>query len=111
MMKYRRKDFYIFRAKSLLGELKAFSATISSMTSVSGFLNLFPKPWIAFSNPHIWPKQCLKVFPRFLRSDFLHWVIDLAIIRLRNSPISIGRTPEFWSRGIRRHELYAVRFS
>ena len=98
-------------ASSRLSELKAFSASITSMASVSGFSNSFLKLWIAYSIPHFWPKQSWKFFPRFLRSDFIHWVIVLPIILLRTSPIPMGRTPGFLSSSIRRHELYAVRFS
>ena len=54
-----------FRASSLLSELKAFSASISSMASVSGFSNSFLKLWIAYSIPHFWLKQSWKFFPRF----------------------------------------------
>ena len=102
---------HFLRAISLLSELRAFSASISSMASVSGFSNSFLKLWIAYSIPHFWPKQSWKLFTRFLRSDFIHWVIVLPIILLRTSPIPMGCTPEFLSRCIRRHELYAVRFS
>ena len=106
------KGFLIFfRATSLLSELKAFSASISSITSVSGFSNSFLKLWIAYSIPHFWPKQSWKFLPRLLRSDFLHCVIFLPIILLRTSPIPMGHTHGFLSRGIRRHELYAIRFS
>ena len=35
----------------------------------------------------------------------------LQFVLLRTSSIPIGRTPGFLSRGIRRHELYAIRFS
>ena len=37
MMQYRTKDFYIFRASSLLSELKAFSASIINMTLQANF--------------------------------------------------------------------------
>ena len=110
MMCCRTKDFYIFRASSLLSELKAFSASISSVASVSSFSNSFLKLWIACSIHHFWPKQSWKNFPRFLVSDFIHWVIVLPIILLRTSPIPMCRTPVFLSRGIRRNELCAVRF-
>ena len=73
------------RASHLFSELKAFSASISSMASVSGFSNSFLKLWIAYSIPHFWPKQSWKFFPRFLRFDFIHWVIGLSIIFLRTS--------------------------
>ena len=111
MMYWRTKNFYIFRASFLLSEFKAFSASISSMSCVSGFSNSFLELWIAYSIPHFWPKQSWKFFPRFLRSDFIHWVIFVPIILLRTSPIPMAGTPGFLSRGIRRHELYAVRFS
>ena len=90
-----------FRASSLLSKLKAFSASISSMLSVSGFSKSFLKLWIAYSIPHFWPKQSWKFFPTFLRSAFIHWVIVLPIIRLRTSPIPMILTPEFLSGGIR----------
>ena len=105
------KDFLLFRASSLLSELKAFSASKSSMACVSGFSNSLLELWIAYSIPHFWPKQSWKFFPILLRSDFIHWVIVLPIILLRDSPIPMGRTPGFLSRDIKRHELYAVRFS
>ena len=101
----------IFRAIFLLRALKAFSASISSMASVSGFSNSFLNLWRAYSIPHFWPRQSWKFFPRFLRSHFIHWVIVFPIMLLKTSPIPMGRTPGFLSRGIRRHELYAVRFS
>ena len=68
---------------------RAFSASISSMPSVSGFSNSFLKLWIAYSIPHFWPKQSWK----FLRSAFIHWVIVLPIIRLRTSPIPMILNP------------------
>ena len=37
--------------------MKAFSESISSMASVSGFSNSFLKLWIAYSTPHFWPKK------------------------------------------------------
>ena len=37
-----------FRAKSVLSELKAFSASIKSMASASAFSNSFLKLWIAY---------------------------------------------------------------
>ena len=94
-----------------MGKLKAFSASISSMASVSGFSNSFLKLCTVYSIPHFWPKQRWNFSTRFLRSDFLHWVIVLPIILLRTSPIPMGRTPGFLPRRIRRHELYAVKFS
>ena len=107
----RTKDFYIFRASSLFIKLKAVSASISSMASVSGFSNSFLKLWIAYLIPHFWTKQGWKFFPRFLRSVFIQWVIVLPSILLRTSTIPMRRTPGFLFRGIRGHELYAVRFS
>ena len=96
---------------SLLSEVKAFSASIISMAFFCGFSNSFLKLWIAYSIPHFWPKQNWQLFPSFLRSDFIHWVIVFSSILLRTSPIPMGRTPDFLSTGIRRHELYAVSFS
>ena len=37
--------------------MKAFSASINSMASVSGFSNSFLKLWIAYSIPHFWPMK------------------------------------------------------
>ena len=45
---------------------------------------------------HFWPKQSWKFFPRFLRSDFIHWVIVLPIILFRASPIPMGCSPVFF---------------
>ena len=87
---------YFFRVSSLLSKLKAFSASISSMASVSGFSNSFLKLWIAYLIPRFWPKQSWKNFPRFLRSEFIHWVIVLPIILLRTSHITMGRIPGFF---------------
>ena len=42
---------------SLLSELKAFSASINSMASVSDFSNSLLKLWIAYSVSHFWTKQ------------------------------------------------------
>ena len=41
----------------LLSELKAFSASISKMASISGFSSSFLKLWIAYSIPHFWSQQ------------------------------------------------------
>ena len=59
------------------------------------------------------PLQSWNFFPRFLRSDFIHWVIVLPIIILRTSPTAMGRTPGLLSRGIRQQgfhgkELYLL---
>ena len=78
------------------------------MASVSGFANAF-KLWIAYPIHTSGLSRIEFYFLRFLRSEFIHWVFVLPFILLRTSPI--GRTPGFLSRGIRRHELYAIRFS
>ena len=48
---------HFFRASSLLSEMKAFSASIIKMASLSCFSNSLLKRWIAYSIPHFWPKQ------------------------------------------------------
>ena len=45
------------RASSLLSELKAFSASKSSMAFIFGFSNSILKLWIAYLIPHFWFKQ------------------------------------------------------
>ena len=97
-----QKNSTFHRASSLLSELKAFSASISGTVSQNrssscGYHNL------AYAE--------LSIFPRTSRSYFIDWVIVLQIIGFRTLPIPIGLNPEVFSRGIRRHKLYAVRNS
>ena len=94
--KFRTKNFYIFRTNSLLGNLKVVSASISSMTSVSGFLNSFLKLWIAVEIFKVWFYTLGDCFANFLSQNLIH---------------TNGSNPWIFSIGIRRHELYAVRFS
>ena len=103
----RQKISTFFRAGSLLRELKAFSASISSMAFVSQTLSTSCGYDFRFHT------SGLSRVGKFSRdfSDLIYCVILLPIIRLRISPKPMGFTPGFLSRGIRRHQLYAVRFS
>ena len=48
-----QRIFTFFRASSLLSELKAFSASISKMASVSGFAKLVPQAVGSIIDPTI----------------------------------------------------------
>ena len=87
---------------------KAFFASLSNMPWISVVSNCFLRLCIACSISHFWPRQSCWFLPKSFRLFSTQRSIVLPMILLRTSPTTIGRTPGFLSRGIRRQALYGI---
>ena len=92
-----KKHFYISWRKFSIEQIEGIFCINNWYGVPFRFLKLVPQ---AVDNTFNSPLQSWSFCPRFLGSDFIHWVIVLPIIILRTSPIAMGRTPGFLSRGI-----------
>ena len=90
-----------FRAISLFKLLNAFLASISRILSVRPSIKRRQGAWIACSMPFFCQRRICTFPPSNWRSRLTHFTILLPIIRLKTSPMPVGRTPGHLSSAIR----------
>ena len=106
------QDMYIgYCARQLCDfrHLKALLASTRRMASVPSSSNFFLIACIEASIPPLSPAHVCKGAVACVSSGFSNVVVALPMILLTTSPIPIGQTPGFLSKGISRHAVKALR--